>query len=400
MSVLKMNKEFWLGGLAVFALVFAGCLTNDTKKDSAPEITTQPTDATVDVGGTVTVSLVASGSGLTYQWFGTNSSGNMDTLKDKSKDGATITGSTTSTMKITGVLVEFDGKQAKCVVTNAKGSVTSNTVTLHVNVPWPAEQTLAVGAQGNPTLGTAVDLDSAAVLTTAQVNLNSYVALHNVDILFAFSSGTLQIMTPAAAKDAGDVPLALNYPDAQITMTDFVSVTAKPADQLAAAAAYAAGTKDSSADVVVGDMFVVRTSYGNYAYVKVDSITGTGNTAAASLAVTVTGLGAGKTEVVIDPHPLATAAGGGTIVFTASLIDQSGNPVNPQPQFIWSCGNPCNPVVSIVQSSSNSVVATVHDNVAGTCGTVTAAVVGDSTKSGSSHIALAGSTTQYPCPPN
>jgi hypothetical protein len=277
MSILKLNKKFWLGGLAVFALVFTGCLTDDKKSDSktAPKITAQPINDTVSLGGTATFTITATGSDtLTYLWLS-----DIDTL------------GTTATLTLSSVGVLDDGRLIKCVVSNSVGSVTSNTVTLHVNVPWPAEQTLAVGAQGNPTLGTAVDLDLAAVLTTAQVNLNSYAALPSVDILFAFSVGTLQIMTPAAAKDAGDVPLAVNYPDANITLTDFIPVTAKPASQIAAEEAYMAATmKYTSADVAAGDMFVVLTSDGNYAYVKVDSITGSGNTAATNLVVTVSSL--------------------------------------------------------------------------------------------------------------
>lgn len=78
--------------------------------DSAPAITANPTSPTVATGGSVTLSVSASGTGpLTYQW---------------SKDGTDITGATSSTYSIT-TASSTDAGSYTATVTNALGSATS-----------------------------------------------------------------------------------------------------------------------------------------------------------------------------------------------------------------------------------------------------------------------------------
>lgn len=85
----------------------------------APYINTQPANQTVTAGQTATFSVVAAGTPpLTYQW---------------QKNGADITGAT-STSYTTPVTTTADsGEMFRVVVSNSAGSVTSNAATLTVN---------------------------------------------------------------------------------------------------------------------------------------------------------------------------------------------------------------------------------------------------------------------------
>jgi hypothetical protein len=117
---------------------------------AAPSITTQPQNQTGCVGGSVTFSVAANGTGpLGYQWR---------------FNSANIPGATSSSYTINPV---GDGNAGNydCVVTNACGSATSNVATLTVNSPvnistHPVSQTVCSGAgvtftvvaSGSPTL--------------------------------------------------------------------------------------------------------------------------------------------------------------------------------------------------------------------------------------------------------
>jgi pectate lyase len=83
----------------------------------APTITAQPASQSVPVGGTASFSVTASGSTpLAYQWR---------------KDGANITGATSSTFSITNVQTT-DAAGYSVTVTNSAGTATSSTATLTV----------------------------------------------------------------------------------------------------------------------------------------------------------------------------------------------------------------------------------------------------------------------------
>src|SRR5215469_11255034 len=106
---------------------------------TAPYITTQPTDQTVTVGQTATFSVVASGTAtLSYQW---------------QKNGANISGATSSSYTTPTTTASDNGATFKVTVSNSAGSVTSNAATLTVNAAsgaptiatQPANQTVAAG---------------------------------------------------------------------------------------------------------------------------------------------------------------------------------------------------------------------------------------------------------------
>lgn len=93
---------------------------------SGPSIKTQPSDVTVNSGETATFSIMASGTGLKYQW---------QTLQVGAAawKNTTLTGYNTATLKVKAD-VSKTGRQYRCVVTDKNGkTVTSNAATLTVN---------------------------------------------------------------------------------------------------------------------------------------------------------------------------------------------------------------------------------------------------------------------------
>jgi len=100
--------------LASLLLTACGGDSNDTSTTTAPTITTQPSSITVESGESASFSVVASGSGLRYQW---------------SFDGSAITGATTASLTLDGV-DDADAGDYVVVVSNDAGSVTSDTATL------------------------------------------------------------------------------------------------------------------------------------------------------------------------------------------------------------------------------------------------------------------------------
>jgi hypothetical protein len=104
--------------------------------NTAPIITSQPANQTVNAGQTATFSVTATGAGtLTYQWF---------------KGGTAIGGATSSTYTTPATVSGDSGSLFTVTVTNAGGTVTSNPATLTVNtapviVTPPANQTVTAG---------------------------------------------------------------------------------------------------------------------------------------------------------------------------------------------------------------------------------------------------------------
>lgn len=102
----------WLARVKPFSML------NAKLKDAIkpPSITQQPTNQTVNEGGTLTLSVIATGA-TGYQW---------------KKDGSDIPSATNATYSKSGAL-QADAGSYTCVVTGAGGSVTSNAATVTVN---------------------------------------------------------------------------------------------------------------------------------------------------------------------------------------------------------------------------------------------------------------------------
>jgi len=88
-----------------------------TASQSAPLITSQPASITVPVGRSANFSVSASGIGLAYQW---------------KKNGAVISGATSSSFAAPLASLSDNGAKFSVIVSNAEGSISSNSATLAV----------------------------------------------------------------------------------------------------------------------------------------------------------------------------------------------------------------------------------------------------------------------------
>ena len=160
-SILLMNTEscaVWLCGRYSSGAkqVLIGTAT---VASGGPTITTQPTNVTVAVGGKVTLSIAATGTGLKYQWQASKDGTNW------SNSGAT--GCNTATMTFNAGAAH-NGYKFHCVVTDANGkTVTSNAATV------------TVGAANGPTITTqptnvTVAAGSAATFKVVATGAASY----------------------------------------------------------------------------------------------------------------------------------------------------------------------------------------------------------------------------------
>jgi protocatechuate 3,4-dioxygenase beta subunit len=102
-----------------------------------PSITTQPNNVTTTVGAAASLSVVATGTNLTYQWFEGGTTGATGS------GGSAVSGATTATYSLTSVTLSNAGNYY-VVVTNTSGSVTSQVVTLTVTEVLPTITTQPV----------------------------------------------------------------------------------------------------------------------------------------------------------------------------------------------------------------------------------------------------------------
>jgi Immunoglobulin domain len=105
---------------------------------SKPTITLQPAPQIAAAGGNASFSTTATGTGtLTYQW---RKNGN------NISDGGNISGATTATLTLTGV-VAADASNYSVAVSNASGATPSDAVALAIITVQPANVTVSAGGQ-------------------------------------------------------------------------------------------------------------------------------------------------------------------------------------------------------------------------------------------------------------
>ncbi|PZR02454.1 MAG: hypothetical protein DI539_27660, partial [Flavobacterium psychrophilum] len=97
-----------------------------TVSSGAPTITSNPSNRTICLNGTTTMSVVATGSPI-YKWQVNTGSGFTDIT------GAPYSNFTTNTLTISSATAAMSGYQYQCVVTNVGGNATSGIATLTVN---------------------------------------------------------------------------------------------------------------------------------------------------------------------------------------------------------------------------------------------------------------------------
>jgi len=176
------------------------------KVNTAPNITTQPANTTVCAGSTATFSVVATGSGLKYQWQVNAGSG-----------FANIIGATSATLNVASVTTAMSGYQYRVIINGTcTPSVTSTAATLTVNaaplvtggpsataVCAGSPATFSVTATGagltyqwqiyNPALGVFVNMTNTAPysgVTTATLTINPTTTAMNFTFYRCVVSGT------------------------------------------------------------------------------------------------------------------------------------------------------------------------------------------------------------------
>jgi hypothetical protein len=199
---------------------FSYVITVAAAANTAPTITTQPSNATVSVGGTVLLSAAAAGSPApTFQW---------------NKAGIAISGATSSTFVVSGATAADAGSYTM-VATNSLGSAISNAATLTVTgvvvslpvfVTSPTSATVAAGgsallvvsASNSPTYQWRKNGVTITGATNATLNLTALATSDtgNYDVVATNSAGTA---TSAAANLIVTGPLTARLSNLSVRTT-------------------------------------------------------------------------------------------------------------------------------------------------------------------------------------
>ncbi|MBI5772017.1 MAG: immunoglobulin domain-containing protein, partial [Verrucomicrobia bacterium] len=290
-----------------------------------PAITAQPQSQPGLMGGSVAFSVSASGSApLSYQW---------------KKDGADLTGATSSTLLVSNLQAASAGGYT-VIVSNSAGSVTSSVAALTVFTDpgittQPASQTVAVGgsvtfaiaAIGTPPLayqwrkdGIAIPGATNASLSLADVQLadaGSYVAVATNATGSATSGAavlTVNAVLPAITTPPGNQTVV-----AGTSVTFSVTATGAPAPtyQWRKGGVNIAGATNGSltlANVQIGDA-------GSYDVI-VSNTAGSVTSGAATLTVNVP-------PVISTPPASQTVVAGASVTFTIVVTG------TPAPTYQW-----------------------------------------------------------------
>ncbi|XP_064407688.1 obscurin-like [Halichondria panicea] len=187
--------------------VNGGIVDSDTVSLSVgPAIDVQPSDVNAEAGGTATLTVEASGEGLSYQWFGPGGNALTDVDGD-------IEGSNSSTLQIINAK-SGDAGDYTVVVTNSAGSVVSDAATLSIAQP----------TQG-PTLAPLILNCSAEFLAESQqvsVSCTSSRDLDGLDFECSFNDSSV-------TEGCGQFPFFVSVAGASGSQTIVISAT-DPAD--------------------------------------------------------------------------------------------------------------------------------------------------------------------------
>jgi Abnormal spindle-like microcephaly-assoc'd, ASPM-SPD-2-Hydin/Transmembrane protein 131-like N-terminal/Immunoglobulin I-set domain len=202
----------------------------------APSITSQPASVTITAGQTATFSVTASGTApLSYQW---------------QKNGAAISGATSSSYATPAETTSDNGAQFSVVVSNSVGSATSNTTTLTVNpapvapsiTTQPPSQTITAGqtatfsvtANGTSPLsyqwsknGAAISGATASSYTTPAETTSDNGAQFSVVVSNSVGSATSNVATLTVTTPAqlSSTVLSLSFLNINVGSSSTQSVT-------------------------------------------------------------------------------------------------------------------------------------------------------------------------------
>jgi hypothetical protein len=155
---------------------------------------------------------------------------------------------------------------------------------LPASTAWDAPTRVTLGAQAS-VYGAVLDIDTRSSWMSATANADQ----GGIDLVLQFYGGAFHLDNAVHAKAAGianNIPMTNFYDDSKIKDLPIVKVTAKPADQEAARAAFAAGSKIQGMTIQAGDMFLAESTGGKLALITVTAIYGSDRTGKADLDVT------------------------------------------------------------------------------------------------------------------
>jgi hypothetical protein len=202
---------------------------------AAPTITTQPADASVTVGQSVTLRVVADASSPRFSW---------QVSSDRGATWSVIGSATTDSLLLPNLTKADDGKRYRVIVSNPAGVITSATALLTVteSVVAPTIATQPAGVSANP--GQDVSFSVGAVGSNLEYQWQSRASVVADWTPIAGANAATYRLNPAKPEDngrsfrvivsnsAGNVPSS----DATLTVTDAVvapSIVTEPVDQAA-----------------------------------------------------------------------------------------------------------------------------------------------------------------------
>jgi hypothetical protein len=191
---------------------------------STPVITTQPVSQTFCASATLNLSIVATGSGISYQW----KKGSTALV-----DGGTISGSTTNSLTITSTSVSDAGTYS-CVASSCGNSVTSSGAIIQINAApsistQPIAQSICAGQNA------FFSVVATGTLLTYQWQLNG-VAISNNAIYSGAQAATLNLIAPTGAQVGnysctitGSCTPVVTSAVGALTISSSINITTQPA---------------------------------------------------------------------------------------------------------------------------------------------------------------------------
>ncbi len=249
--------------------------------DTTPTITTQPSSVVATVGNSAGFTVVASGSGLSYQWY---------------KGGTAVSGATGATYTVSSVATSNIGTYY-VTVSNTAGNVTSNSVTLRAVTAlgiWGAyEQSGGSAALSSPTIAATGSNESAVwvtnggslTLTSPTITTSGNTSSQDSSSFYGLNAGVLASIG------------TINITGGTVTTTG-----------TGANGVFASG---SGASVTLSGVTIKATATGGHAVMATQG--GVMNLTNVNM-----------TTAGANSAPIATDRGGGTITVTGGTVTSSG----------------------------------------------------------------------------
>jgi hypothetical protein len=207
----KVNVTLLSGVNAVVSGVFFGGSNPSSNNGTSPAITVQPAGQTVTAGQTATFSVANTGTApMLYQWM---------------KNGAAVSGATSSTYTTLAVAASDNGSQISVTVSNGAGSVTSNPAMLTVNAG-----TLVLNASATSLSFGNVNVSSSSMQNITLTNTGTAnVTISNLSVAGAgfnsmgASAGTILAPGQSTSLNATFAPAVSGNVTGSITVTSNAS---------------------------------------------------------------------------------------------------------------------------------------------------------------------------------